>query len=216
MSLIVKCHIEKIFFALVLLVLFCDEAIAQSRIELRNIQTRKFTKPPAEVANAMVSLAKDMSGSCEQIEAILSMSKALDQMPAHIRQNIPNSNEIKGDCQIVDRDFGKDKSQASGREGGSVPSAVIFGVLRELSDLSDSRGRSRDRETMSRVRLDVEMKPADNGASTIIRLRAFPGRGFASRDAEQIVNSETYSRYFKMLADGLFIDALEIGPAVQE
>ncbi len=214
MSPIVKCRIDTVIFALAVSAFcFSGSAIAQSRIELRNIQTRKFTKPPLDVANAIVSLAKDMSGSCEDIEARLSMSKALAQMPAYIRQNAPVPNEIKGDCQIVDRDLSKDKPQAGGRESGAPPSIVIFGVLRELSDLTDSRGRSRDREVVSRVRLEVQIQPADNDSSSIIRLRAFPGRG---RDVEQIVNPETYSRYFKMLADGLFIDALEIGPAVQE
>jgi hypothetical protein len=213
MSLIVRCHIKKFIFAAALLVFFDGIAIAQSRIELRNMQTRKFTKPPLEVANAMVSLAKDMSGSCAEIEASLSASKALAQMPMHIRQHMPQSNEIKGNCQIIDQDFGKDKPQAGGRDSGSSSTAAIFGFLRELNDLTDSRGRARDREAVSRIRLEVQIQSADNDSSTIIRLRAFPGRG---RDTEQIVSGETYSRYFKMLADGLFIDALEIGPAVQE
>jgi hypothetical protein len=191
-----KLHINKpLCFATLFLIgaLFSVPSMAQSDdgkitpLQLRTIQTRKFSKPIDEIIEAVKTGGEDAGYRC-----------FLNLIPSVGSDGKVDRSRAQGQCVL--------NPKASG-QGAAMGAAFIpiFGGL--ISAGLQAQANSEYLEQMHTIK--YEMK-GDKDAGVVLRMRAYNVK------QDQITNPEVYSKQFKMLGDALFIQAIEINPAEQE
>lgn len=174
-----------------------------SRIELRAMQTRKFKKTPNEVLSAIKSLCADANG---QFSGTLPVYKGVGKIIGEIKTPIgPNaySSEFKYESYEKDERFNRLPiicSRPTGLGGGEF-------------SLNDKPGIYK----FANITYELDWNP-NNNSETYVRLRitwsedARRGVSIGST-TKQTTNPIFYQSNFKELADGLFIDAIQLTPA---
>ena len=174
-----------------------------SRIELRAMQTRKFNKTPNEIFSAIKSLCADKNGV---FSGMLPVYKGSGKIIGETRTPIgPNaySSEYKYEKYEKDERFNLIPitcSRPTGLGGGSF-------------SLNDKPGIYK----FANVTYELDWNP-NNNVETFVRLRinwsedAHRGVSIGS-STKQTTNPIFYQGEFKMLADGLFVDAIQLTPA---
>ena len=159
-------------------------------LQLRVMQTRKFLKPAGEVAKAIKENGADAGGTCGVIA------------PKFI-----NGAQIEGTgsgtCSFPHVPTVKNRTNAA----NFVP---IVGLFKSSSDISKMKA-DMDAASTAIAKAAYEISADPDSTETVVRMRLYRKYG-----TEQITDSAAYSEAFNKLADSLFIQAIEITPAVQE
>lgn len=168
-----------------------------SRIELKVIQTRKFKKAPNEIFAGIKSLCADKSG---QFGGILPVYKGVGKpIGMNNKVSIANTEEVKYEKYELATNYGPLVCiRKTGIGGGQF---LIS-------------NNPRDRYRYAILKYELEWNPADT-SETIVRMRInwstiqVAGHG----DSDQTTALMFYQANFKELADGMFIDAIQLTPA---
>ncbi len=154
-----------------------SQAAEMTPLELKAMQTRKFSKSAAEVLEAIKVSGEDNDGSCQT-----EMSELLDR-------GIQKSVEV----------FCMYSKVPKPDPYAMLP---IVGTIRALKELSAQESE------IGMVKYQVSVS---KNKETIVRMRIY------GRDGQSAITApEIYSQEFKRIADALFIQAIEINPALQE
>lgn len=174
---IAKQPINFVFFFLILIYSVSVFSAEMSPLQLKAMQTRKFSKPAGEVLEAIKVSGEDNDGTCHT------------EMSELLEKGIQKSIEV----------FCMYSKLPKPDPYAMVP---IIGTLRALKDLNAQESE------LGMVKYQVSVS---KNSETIVRMRIY------GRDGQTpITKPEIYSQEFKLIADALFIQAIEINPALQE
>ena len=194
------------------------EEIAQpSRLELRQMQTRKFNKDPASVAKAIQEMYKDQGLSCPAAV-----------VPMYSCEGMISAKQVKGvmvqECLAPDgKSPGKYvKSQIaqtyermpcrsktiSYDEKKKVRDKACNLVLLSYTDTFYEFDTNYPKNTETTVR--IRMKATNKTMNDRIGWDTQREKGYINQD---VIDPEAYSKAFKEIADGLFVDAIQLTPA---
>lgn len=174
-----------------------------SRIELRAMQTRKFNKTPSEVFSAIKSLCADKNGDFSgMFPTYKGVGKVIGETKTPIGPNAYSS-EYKYESYV------KDEVSSRLPITCSRPTGLGEGAF----SLNDKSGIYK----FANVTYDLDWNP-NNISETFVRLRITWSedvrRGVSiGSTTKQTTNPIFYQSNFKELADGLFIDAIQLTPA---
>ena len=181
---IVKHHIDRNFYLFLPILIvftlgfsfesFADEQSSVTPIQLKVLQTRKFSKSPEEVVEAISTNCEDLGGT------------------AQVAAPQSRNSSGKGICLM----------QQKSRGISPLNFVPIIGSIAALSDLNKMY------KNIGQIKYEVRTN-ADRSETTV-RIRMY------SLQEGQVTDPEVYSTHFKKIADSLFIQAIEIDPALQE
>ncbi len=154
-----------------------------SPLELKSMQTRKFSKPPAEVLEAIKVSGEDNDGTCHT------------ELSELLVRGVQKSIEVF--CMY-----------AKAPKSDPVSKIPIIGTLRAMKDIITQNSDTGMGMGMGMVKYQVTMT---NKNETIVRMRIQ-----AQDNMTAITKPEIYASEFKRIADALFVQAIEINPALQE
>jgi hypothetical protein len=161
-----------------------DNSRQVSRLELRAMQTRKFAKPPQTVASSINELYKDKSQQCAGIRA-----------PTYAcPSGISTSRIING----------KPTTYCANSDG--TPAAEQK-MIKHVALNPDGFCMGGGYQTT--FSLDTNY-PESTTTTLRVRVSNFSNR---SQGEAQSTDPAVYNKIFKEIADGLFIDAIELTPA---
>lgn len=156
---------------------------ALSRLELRAMQSRKFDKPPQDVAKSINELYKDKSQQCVGVAAPVMTCSSGIMMRRFLNGKQSNFCANPNGSPAADQQMIKHPSQTDG---------FCFGQGFKATFSIDPGNPSQ--------------------TSTILRIRIADLKNSTSAES-QITDPQAYSLLFKEIADGLFIDAIVLTPA---
>lgn len=154
-----------------------------SRLNLKVLQTRKFNKPPQEVAQSINELYKDKSQRCVGVSAPVMICSSGSSAVRVVNGKPTTFCTNPGGSPTANQKLIKHPSQTDGFCLGN-------GVKTTFS-IDEGKG---------------------SPSSTILRIRIAEVK-VGSRDETQLTDPEVYRGAFKEIADGLFIDAIGLTPA---
>jgi len=172
-----------------------------TRIQLRAMQTRTFKKTPSEVFAAITSLCRDSNG---QMTGMLPMYKGVGKVIGETRT--PLSANAYTSVYKYER-YEKDAVSASlaptcyratGLGGGEFSIKGQPGIYKGVQ-----------------VMHELDWDPNEPTA-VVVRMRISWATYVVGPPSKQTTNAAFYQRAFKDLADGLFIDAIELNPQAME
>ncbi len=155
-----------------------------SRLELRAMQTRKFNKPPQAVIASINEIYKDKNQQCYNVRV------PTYACPSGILMTKPIKGKLTTYCANSDGTPAQDQKMVKRSDLSPDGFCIGGGYITSFS-------------------IDTNHPES---TSTIVRMRISnykPG----SRSEAQLTNPEAYSKAFKEIADGLFIDAVALTPA---
>lgn len=161
-----------------------DNSQQVSRLELRAMQTRKFAKSPQTVANSINELYKDKSQQCSGVRA-----------PTYAcPSGISTTKLINGKptTYCVNPDGTPATEQRMIKHVALNPDGFCIGGGYQTTFSFDTN------------------YPESTTTTLRIRVSAFPDR---LQGEAQSTDPAVYNKIFKEIADGLFIDAIELTPA---
>lgn len=167
-----------------------------SRVELKAIQTRKFNKSPKEVFSAIKSLCADKSGL---FSGALPVYKGIGKpLGSNKKTNVSNDEEVKYSEYERVGDSPLNCIRKTGLGGGQF----------RISNSPEERYR------FAVLGYELSWNPAD-AKETIVRMRIRWSRFnmIGGGTSEQTTAATFYQTNFKELADGMFIDAIQLTPA---
>jgi hypothetical protein len=170
-----------------------------SRLELRAMQTRKFIKGPLEVQKAIIEFFKDYNAVCSVTSIKFS--------PINSKMEITSYNILPGGV--------KSPNYEQKTEGYKFQSPAVLHCSNaefEISaaDFNAPPGKLLDMD----MALQFGLPPAKVTipGPTIVRAR-ITVTDATTKQPRQSYSPARYQRIFKFIADGLFIDAVELTPA---
>jgi hypothetical protein len=176
-------------------------AMAQSEnnltpLQLRAMQTRKFSKPLEEVVKAIKTAGEDAGYSCH---VYIQPKMGADQKMNH--------DEGQGICYLNPK---RSDSNNQGLATGVALAIPILGPLlgSAIVDRTASNATTEYNAKLHSIKYEMNVNKKDGGV--ILRIRAYNVK------QDQITNPDIYAKQFKMYGDSLFIQAIEINPAEQE
>lgn len=169
----------------------CADDNKVTPLQLRTMQTRKFSKPIDEVIEAIKTGGEDAGYKCQ-----------LNVQPVVGPDGKFENSRAQGQCIL-------NPKTDSSKQGVAMGAAFIplFGGLIAAGIQAQATAEYLDQ--MHTVKYDLKVDKKDGGA-VVLRMRAYNVK------QDQITNPEVYSKQFKMYGDALFIQAIEINPAEQE
>ena len=177
-----------------------DEGFPEpSRLELKAMQTRKFNKPSSQVFKSIIELYKDKDISCYGNDIYFRFKGLRGDMRM---VDVPGA---PGSKQGVYKGYFKSYEP---RTLGAVN--CINGLEFELSTNPVVKPDGSEFVYQDYNKLVAMMSDGsfpDKPKTTIVRLRIKNSNG------KQSYNPERYQKIFKDIADGLFVDAIQLTPA---
>ena len=163
-------------------------------LELRVMQTRKFSKPIADVVEAIKTGGEDAGFQCH-----------LNIMPSVTTG--PDGNTVVKQDRAQGQCFKIPSANTKGQEAAIGAAFIpIFGGL--ISASMQAKATADYMDQMHSIKYDI--RTDGKTGATVLRMRAYNMR------QEQITKREIYAAQFKMYGEALFIQAIEINPAEQE
>jgi hypothetical protein len=158
------------------------EPVAQAvkeptRLELRQMQTRKFVKPPEQVIKAIIELNKDKGANCSGLRPPI-----YSCIGSRVFSSVGNK-KIEN-CVASD--------------------GVSQGPIEKQPELNPD-GSCVGMDGVTSYEFDTNYP---KNTETILRIRIKGPSGMG-----QVTTPEKYTQLFKEIADGLFIDAIQLTPA---
>ena len=155
-----------------------------SRLELRAMQTRKFLKSPQAVASSISELYKDKNQQC------LGVKPPVYACPSGISMTKTIKGKPVSYCANPDGTPAVDQQMIK-RSDLSPDGFCVGGGYKTTFSIDTNYPES----TTTTLRIRISNFKAGNPSET------------------QVTNPAAYSKVFKEIADGLFIDAIELTPA---
>lgn len=163
-----------------------DEMNGVTPLQLRSLQTRKFTKPIGEVGEAIKTDGEDRGRACTIFPG---------PQPLNAKVALP---KLAGQCTL--------KAKPAKTGGATAASFIPFvGGLVALG--MQSAAMDEMYAQVSNIKYDMTGTKPDE---TVVRMRIY------NLKQEQITDPEIYSKEFKGIADAMFIQAIELTPAEQQ
>jgi hypothetical protein len=174
---------------------------APTRIELRVMQTRKFIKPPEQVVKAIIELYKDNGVSCfdgRRFGVELIDVQGPFQGKTVIGEQAKITYRVKGIKILEPRNL--------------ICGASTFEIsVPEMIDKS-GKGFEITMDEFHKANLPGNLPKLVEQGPTIVRARLKDKKN----PTVQNFDPQAYQLIFKEIADGLFIDAIEINPATMQ
>ena len=155
-----------------------------SRLELRAMQTRKFLKSPQAVVNSINELYKDKNQQC------LGVKPPMYACPSGISMTKTIKGKPASFCANPDGTPAADQQMIK-RSDLSPDGFCVGGGYKTTFSIETNYPES----TTTTLRVRITNYKVGNPTET------------------QVTNPAAYSKVFKEIADGLFIDAIELAPA---
>lgn len=192
MSRTAKLHTKVLCVALVSLVTSTyalasdDEMNGVTPLQLRALQTRKFTKPIGEVGEAIKTDGEDRGRACTIYSG---------PQPLNAKVVLP---KLAGQCTL--------KAKPA-KTGGATAASFIPFIGGLVAAGMQSAAMDEMYAQVSSIKYDMTGTKPDE---TVVRMRIY------NLKQEQITDPEIYSKEFKGIADAMFIQAIELTPAEQQ
>jgi hypothetical protein len=156
-------------------------------LQLKQMQTRQFSKSPEELADAIKASGEDLGGQCHVFA------------PTGNQKAMPSQCYFQMDQQDSSAGAGAAAAMLLGPLGGLVSAAISVKSMADVGKAMKSVGL---------IKYDISVPK--EGTGTIVRMRMY------NHQQKQIDIPLLYQAEFKKIADSLFIEALEIDPAKME
>lgn len=208
-------YITYCIFAFYLCVTFNSFADDATPIQLRVMQTRKFSKPIDEVQDGIITNCEDFGGTA-QISPNITMKNDELNEDNELENKIKNKATIKPIKK-------KEISMAIGAKGlcfmpqknKQLPNISLLSFIPIVGSFASAAGTVQQMVDLNQMmksvsKIQYELKSSSNGKETVVRMRMY------SLDQAQITSPEIYAENFKKVADSLFIQAIELTPAEQQ
>lgn len=163
-------------------------------LELRVMQTRKFSKPIADVVEAIKTGGEDAGFQCH-LNIMPSVTTGPDG------NTVVKQDKAQGQCFKTPSANSRNQEAAIG--AAFIP---IFGGL--ISAGMQAKATADYLDQMHTIKYDI--RTDGKTGATVLRMRAYNLR------QEQITKREIYAAQFKIYGEALFIQAIEINPAEQD
>jgi len=178
-----------------------------TRLELRVMQTRQFNKDPKTVMKAITELFADKSIPCG--------ATGMKMIPSDIKDLPPEETILPGGAKHIRsgmKSIGSLKADAPAKQFCGNHTFEI-----SVKDIVDTTGKGLNLSTTDAMYLQAGLPPPnyEMPGPTFVRARVTipsvdrPRTGTLT----QSFNPKVYQNIFKEIADGLFIDAIELNPA---
>jgi hypothetical protein len=166
--------------------LFAQEV---SQIQLRVMQTRKFLKPIGEVAAAIKLNGDDDGAQCSGSGAFMMSQYKIPGM------KVDNTGVFN--CRNKIANQGNPYQSRANQDIVSLFKAIGSAVNQQSGDIEVATSK-------------FELSANAQNTETTVRMRLY------DRSNEQIKVDAPYAKEFKKLADGLFVQAIELNPQEQQ
>jgi hypothetical protein len=178
-----------------------------TRLELRVMQTRQFNKDPKTVMKAITELFADKSIPCG--------ATGMKMIPSDIKDLPPEETILPGGGKQIRtglKSIGSLKADAPAKQ---YCGNYTFEI--SVKDIVDTTGKGLNLSTQDTMYFQLGLPPPnyEMPGPTFVRARitiASVDRPRTGTPAQSF-NPKVYQNIFKEIADGLFIDAIELNPA---
>lgn len=160
-------------------------------LQLRDMQTRKFKKPMAEVVEGIKEGAADTGATCHVMPVFT---------PGQVNPMSASRTEVQ--CQLPLK-----VAQTSGAANAAAFIPFVGAFVAGGAAINQMQEQEKNFKQIGSLKYAIR---STSDGETIVRMRAY------THKQEQIKQPEVYAKQFKIVGDSLFVQAIELTPGEQE